>query len=155
MPADLPASSRTHGYTSSRPASCGVSASLNTPLVGVPSRLSPQAAYDDWDPGRLGSRVTRLQQLCQNKRIENFLILFCFLNLNTLDILDNFGQCPNVQPISQHPLSSPGLDETQPLRNLLSTREARLTSLGCTRFLSSFKPSRPVNANSRSHAIYL
>jgi|GEM_PF-6089788 len=100
VPADLPASSLNTRYTPSRLALCGVFVSFKPPSLGGLARLSPQAAYDDWNPGRLGFRCLKYAifvPTCGRLKLADF---FDFFELTTLDILDNFWTMSNqsLQP---------------------------------------------------------
>jgi hypothetical protein len=62
--------------------------------LGVRPRLSPHPGHDDWNPGQLGFRPFCKQNRCQIVETQNSAIFLAFLRSPTLDILDNFRQCP-------------------------------------------------------------
>jgi hypothetical protein len=84
----------TTGYTPACLASCGVSVTSHTPSLGVRPRLSPHPGHDDWNPGQLGFRPFCMQNPCQIVETQNSAIFLAFLRSPTLDVLDNFRQCP-------------------------------------------------------------
>jgi len=60
------------------------------PSSGGLTRLSPQAAHDERNPGRLGFRLCRYATIVPTILIPKLADFVGFCNFATLDILDNF-----------------------------------------------------------------
>jgi hypothetical protein len=109
VPSDQPASSLGPLHTPTCLAFCGVSVTFRTPSLGVRPRLSPQAAHDDWNPGQRGFQSFYVQDSCQTRETQNSAIFLAFPKSPTLDILDNFGQCPKCPNRCHHTFEANGL----------------------------------------------